>query len=194
MNSDMQKNVSRDRARARRKIAVREAGPGTGDRIAAFGMEVLGQSALPSRPVVAGYWPLGSEADVRPLLARVHGAGMRCVLPVVRARTSPLFFRAWSPGDTLVDGLLGTPQPDGEHETLRPDVILTPLLAFDGVGYRLGQGGGYYDRTLDALRAEGRVVAVGIALEAQRQDAVPRGPHDQRLDWVVTEAGAYRFG
>lgn len=194
MTVDAAKSALRERARDRRRLAAREAGPGAGRLIADFAMALLPTIALPPRPVVAGYWPAGSEADVRPLLERASGAGLRCALPVVESRSTPLSFRAWRPGAELVDGALGTRQPDDGCETVRPDVVLTPLLAFDAAGYRLGLGGGYYDRTLAALRAAGRVAVIGIGFAGQRMDAVPREDHDQRLDWIVTEAGVLTVG
>jgi 5-formyltetrahydrofolate cyclo-ligase len=183
----------REQARACRHAAAREAGAEAAQRIAAAGMEAVQACKLPARPVVAGYWPVGSEADTRPLMDRLMRAGVRVALPVVQSRSTPLIFRLWRPGDDLVPGLHGTLHPKADCETVVPDVVLAPLLAYDGAGGRLGQGGGYYDRTLAALRAEKPVIAIGVAFAAQAVDALPREVHDEPLDWLVSENGARRF-
>ena len=142
--------------------------------------------------VVSGYWPIDGELDVRPLMAALVARGHVCALPAVMGKRRPLAFRAWAPGQRLEAGVFGTSVPPGDAPEVTPALVLVPLVAFDGRGYRLGFGGGYYDMTLAALRAGGaRVLAVGMGFEAQRVDRVPRGPSDQRLDWVVTEAGAF---
>ena len=194
MARDDPKPALRERARSLRRKAMQDAGPDGGRRMAEHGMGVITKLSLPARPVVAGYWPVGAEADVRPLLEQAATTGMHCALPVVQSRSTPLLFRLWDRKTELVSGAHGTLQPDSTNETVTPDVVLTPLLAFDRVGFRLGQGGGYYDRTLADLRTQGRVVVIGIAFKAQEVDVVPRAPHDQPLDWIVTEVGARRFG
>lgn len=148
---------------------------------------------------IAAYWPLGDELDVRPLLLAAAECGV-AALPVVPDQPGPLAFRRWVPGLTLVSGRLGTWEPPAEAEPVVPAVLVIPLLAFDRRGHRLGQGGGYYDRTLAVLRAATEdgagakngcpPVAVGIAFACQEIPAVPVAPHDQGLDWVVTEQGA----
>ena len=183
------KTRARDRARAARLGAAR-ACPDAGGRIVDHFFQ-LAQAVGPARMggSIAGYKPVGSEADVWPLMERLDGRGVVCGLPVVQSRSTPLQFRRWRAGDALVPGLHNTLQPGVEAETVRPDVVLTPLLAFDATGYRLGQGGGYYDRTLAALRRSGNVMVIGIALSAQEVEAVPRSGHDEPLDGVATEAG-----
>ncbi|QQS14918.1 MAG: 5-formyltetrahydrofolate cyclo-ligase [Rhodospirillales bacterium] len=143
--------------------------------------------------VMAGFWSMGDEIDVRPLLARLSAEGYAIALPVTPARGAPLTFRAWSPGAALLRGPMGTSQPGPEAAIVEPDALLVPLLAFDDDGYRLGYGGGYYDRTLAALRARRAVTAIGVGFEAQRVDAVPRGPGDGRLDWLLTERAMLAF-
>ncbi len=142
--------------------------------------------AMPNAPV-AGYWPMGEEIDVRPLLTALAGLGYLCLLPVVVAPRLPLIFRLWSPGDALEEGVFATRHPPAIRPPLSPRVVLVPLLAFDRSGYRLGYGGGFYDRTLAALRSYGGVTAVGVAYADQEVDSVPHAAHDQRLDWIVTE-------
>ena len=143
------------------------------------------------RPV-SGYWPLGSEIDPRPALAALTEHGP-VGLPVVEGPARPLVFRRWRPGDPLVPGGFGTSVP-AAGEPMVPEVLIVPLLAFDGRGHRLGYGGGFYDRTLAALRGRGPVLAVGFAFGAQRVDALPTEPTDEPLDLVVTQEEVLRLG
>ena len=138
-------------------------------------------------PVVAGYWPIGDEIDTRPLLERLAALGCGLALPAVCGRM--LEFRRWMPGDGLVKGPFSTRQPCDKAGAVDPSLILVPLLAFDRRGFRLGYGGGYYDRTLERLRSDRAVTAIGVAYAAQAVAAVPHDSHDQRLDRVVTEDG-----
>lgn len=181
---------------ARRASVDAELGPaGRAAAAAAAAVTVRGRIRLDRDWVVSGYWPLSGEFDCRPLLQALHAEGHRIGLPVVAAKRTPLVFRQWAPGAPLVPGPFELLQPPEEAAELRPDMLLVPLLAVDRDGYRLGYGAGFYDRTLAALRARGpRPLAVGIAYEAQRVEAVPREPTDEPLDWLVTEAGAARFG
>ena len=139
--------------------------------------------------VVAAYWPMGDELDPRPLLERLEGMGCRLALPVVAARGQPLDFRAWAMGDPLEPGLHGTTHPLASAPPVTPDLVLVPLLAFDRRCFRLGYGGGYYDRTLESLRRHAQVRAIGIGFAAQQVEAVPTDAHDQRLDAIATEQG-----
>ena len=134
--------------------------------------------------VVAGFWPIDREIDIRPLLSALHTRGHPVVLPVTGPRDAPLTFRLWQPGATLLAERFGTFCPTGEER--RPEILLAPLLAFDRRGGRLGYGGGYYDRTLAGLPG---AVAIGCAYAALEVARVPTGPHDQRLDAVATESG-----
>lgn len=179
------KKTLRAEALARRRAARDDEGAAP-ERVRGLFMR-----QMPPAPgtVVAGYWPMGGELDVRPLLEAAHAAGARVALPVVAERHAALEFRAWRPGDVLEGGAHGTVHPPAAAPALVPDVLLVPLLAFDGRGWRLGYGGGYYDRTLAALRAERSVLAVGVGFAAQRLDAVPHEPTDQRLDRILTELG-----
>jgi 5-formyltetrahydrofolate cyclo-ligase len=141
---------------------------------------------IPPSPgaVVAGYWPIGAEIDIRPLLHTLHARGHPIVLPETPKRGNPLIFRLWYPGMAMLCEPFGTVRPTGEVAT--PDVLLVPLLAFDRAGRRLGYGGGYYDRTLPLLPG---AKAIGCAYAAQELDAVPAGDYDARLDAVATERG-----
>lgn len=146
--------------------------------------------------VVAGYWPFGSELDVRPLMTELATAGVALALPVTRALDLPLEFRRWQPGDALENGAHGISQPTPAAPVVVPNILLVPLLAFDAAGWRLGYGAGYYDRTLAVLRDRllaPRVLAIGLAYAVQEMAQIPHHAGDQRLDGVVTEQGARWF-
>jgi 5-formyltetrahydrofolate cyclo-ligase len=143
--------------------------------------------------VVSGFWPIKDEIDIRPLMTHLHGEGCRLALPVVHGRGQRLSFRAWQPGDPLESGVFGTLQPSAGCETLEPDVLLVPLLACDEEGWRLGYGGGFYDRTLEDLRRRRKVTAIGVGFDRQFVPEVPHGADDQRLDWLLTDRRACAF-
>lgn len=144
--------------------------------------------------VVAGYWPMAGEIDICPLLQRLSTLGYRLALPMVVAKGQPLVFRAWHPTLVPEAGLHGTRHPPTGAGRVAPNVVLVPLLAFDQAGFRLGFGGGYYDRTLTRLRRlrKGRVAAVGIAFAGQEVPWVPRQACDAALDLVWCERGVIR--
>jgi len=156
--------------------------------------QALETMAFPEGCVISAYWPMGSEIDPRPLIARLHEDGYPIALPVVTGAGNPLIFRAWRPGDRLEPDVFDTRVPLEYQPELTPRVLIVPLLAFDRAGYRLGYGGGFYDRTLTQLRASGPVLAVGIAHAAQEVAEVPRDGTDQPVDWIVTEAETIRIG
>jgi 5-formyltetrahydrofolate cyclo-ligase len=139
--------------------------------------------------IVSGFWPIGEEIDIRPLLHALHDRGHAIVLPVTPRRGESLTFRSWQPGDVLIPEKFGTMRPIGAAQV--PDMLLIPLLAFDAAGHRLGYGGGFYDRTLAALPGRFRL---GCAFAAQQVDEVPSGPYDMLLDAVATENGIIRCG
>ena len=153
-----------------------------------------GSKGCPEGCVVSAYWPIGSEIDPRALMHRLHEDGHPIALPVVAARARPLVFRAWRPGDPLEPAGLGTREPLADRPALTPRVLIVPLLAFDRAGYRLGYGGGFYDRTLTGLRRAGETLAVGVAYAAQEVAEVPHDGDDQPIDWLVTEAEAIEIG
>ena len=148
-------------------------------------------AALPAPQVVAFCWPIKHEPDVRAIVPRWARHGTRAALPVVVQEGAPLAFRHWAPETPLEPDRYGIPTPMA-GEWLIPDLILLPLNGFDGEGYRLGYGGGYFDRTLAALCP--RPLAVGVGFEINRLPTIRPESHDQRLDWLVTEAGAVRIG
>lgn len=140
--------------------------------------------------IVAGYWPMRSEIDPRPLMLAFAARGAQLALPVVAARDAPLVFRVWRNGDALIAGPHDTCHPLHAAPQAVPDIVLVPLAAFDRRGHRIGYGGGYYDRTLAALRAAREIVAVGVAFAVQEVETVPASPHDALLDLVLTDVEA----
>jgi 5,10-methenyltetrahydrofolate synthetase len=143
---------------------------------------------VPTTPIVAVYWPMAGEPDPREAMARWHRDGWALALPVVRERAAPLDFRAWAPGDPLEPGLLGTWQPR-EVVECRPDLLVIPCLGFDARGYRLGYGGGFYDRTLAAFEQAGpRVATLGVARDDAQLVGFEPQAHDCPLDAIVTES------
>jgi 5-formyltetrahydrofolate cyclo-ligase len=138
--------------------------------------------------VVAGFWPLPGEIDIRPLLHALATVGYEIVLPVTPERGQPLTFRKWNIDDALLTGRFGTRHTEGAQMT--PDFILIPLLAFDAQGNRLGFGAGYYDRTLAEHPAAFRL---GCAFAAQEFEQIPTSPTDIKLQAAATELGIRRF-
>lgn len=177
------------KAALRRECLSRRAGadPALGARITAH---VLADCPPPPGTIVAGFWPMGSEPDIRPLLEALHARGHAIALPVTPPRGQPLHFRAWQPGCEMAQGPLGTRFP-AAGAALLPDWLAVPLLAFDRTGARLGYGGGYYDRTLALLP---HATTIGIAYAFQEVSDLPTGPHDIRLDAIATEDGLVRPG
>lgn len=155
-------------------------------------LESVGDFALTEGSVVSGYWPISTEIDPRPLLAKLEARGLTIALPVVAARREPLVFRRWSLTDPLQEGPFETCHPLPEAPEVTPDLVFVPLLAVDRAGYRLGHGGGYYDRTLASLRARAEIVAVGIGFGIQLVDRVPHDGHDARVDWILTDRDLLR--
>jgi 5-formyltetrahydrofolate cyclo-ligase len=142
--------------------------------------------------VVSAFASMPDEFRMWPLLRRLHRDGHPLALPVMQGKGKPLIFRAWAPGDAMDTAVWGIAEPKADKPTLEPDILLVPLLAFDAEGRRLGYGGGFYDRTIRALRERKPVSAIGIAFDEQRVDAVPHLDYDERLDWVLTPSGPIR--
>ena len=144
--------------------------------------------------VVSGFWPMKEELDIRPLMFELFNQGCELALPVVTGKGQPLVFRAWRPGDALEQGVFKTLHPSPKREVVEPDALIVPLLACDREGWRLGYGGGFYDRTLRGLRTRRKVLAMGVAFDDQlRAEDVPHGPDDERLDWLLTDRRACAF-
>ena len=138
------------------------------------------------------YHAAGSELDPTPLRSRLPAGHV--ALPVATSRQGALVFRLHKTGEALVPDALGIPAPDLSAQPVLPDVVVTPLLAFDRRGGRLGQGGGHYDRTIANLRRMKTVFVVGLAYAGQELPKIPMEPHDQRLDAILTETEYLEFG
>lgn len=189
MSAVDEKAELRKRMRALRLVADQKQGPDASLELIHVFLPHVDELGLGAGTIVAGYWPIITEIDVRPLLARLAERGMVLALPVLSGRDRPLGFRRWQPTEELEEGALGTAHPPATSPELRPNVVLVPTLGYDWHGSRLGQGGGYYDRTLNHLRNEGHVIAIGVAYAAQRLAQIPCAPHDAPLDWILTEEG-----
>lgn len=171
----------------------RDGLPATYRRAAA---EAIAALSLPLADVppcaISSYSALGSEIDPSVLEARLRAAGHSICLPVMVGRTRPLMFRAWACGDPTEARTWGIREPLATAPEMSPAILLVPMLGFDRRGWRLGYGGGFYDRTLRALRAGGAVTAIGLAYDEQEVDAVPHLDYDEPLDWIVTPSGPIR--
>lgn len=137
-------------------------------------------------PTVSGYVAIGDELDVFPSLEALQEIGASIVLPVAGKSGEVLSFRPWRSGEELEKGRLSTYHPSAKTEAPDPDVLLVPLVAFDHQGYRLGFGGGYYDRTLSDLRGKKKIAAYGIGYDGQEVESIPREDHDAQLDGIIT--------
>ena len=195
----------------RRLIAEREAVPSSQRAAWAQCIDAHLQRGFPqlTQACVAFCWPYRGEYDARNLVRQLHQAGARIALPVVVASGSPLLFRQWTPDTPLLSGPLDIPYPGAQSPQLQPSHVLLPVVGIDAAGYRLGYGGGYFDRTLAALAATG--LAAGLATdlatpapgksaplviatgyELCRIPSIDPQPHDIPMDWLVTERGLYR--
>jgi 5-formyltetrahydrofolate cyclo-ligase len=146
--------------------------------------------ALPGL-AVGLYWPVRAEFDPRPLADRLRAQQRTVSLPAVTARRGSLEYRRWESGADMTAGTYGIPVPK-ERRLVRPDIVVVPLLGFDSANYRLGYGGGYFDRTIAAL--DPRPVTIGVGFETARLDTIFPRAHDIAMDIVVTEARLQRKG
>ncbi len=178
------KNAAKVRAAAHKELDEK-----AGAALAQGGLSFLGHTGP---AVVSGFFPYKSEIDLLGLMGRLNGDGWTTCLPIVLKAGQPLLFKAWAPGEATEPGAWDIPIPVGSAPVAEPDIMLVPLLAFDRAGYRLGYGGGFYDRTIEMFRAKKQLIAVGVAYAAQEVGEVVRGKHDQPLDWVLTENGPIR--
>ena len=183
--TELKKDMRRT-AKAARGRAFAVHGAHASETIAGHG---IGFVERPAPAVVSGFLAIGEEIDPSPLMRRLIGEGYRLCLPVMEGKGKPLVFRAWSPGEPLAETMWGIREPLPEAPALDPDIVLGPLLAFDAAGYRLGYGGGFYDRSIAEIRAQKPVLTIGLAYDELEVDAVPHTDYDERLDWVLTPSG-----
>ncbi|MGE3849468.1 MAG: 5-formyltetrahydrofolate cyclo-ligase [Gammaproteobacteria bacterium] len=174
-------------------LARRQALPAASREAATAAIVTHLRAGLPAPETLtlAFFAPFRAEPDLRPLVDEWRAAGARTALPVVVARGQPMEFRLWWPGAPVRRGAFSLPEPDGTP-LVTPQVVLLPPVGFDAEGYRLGYGGGFFDRTLAALTPA--PLKIGVAFEAARVESIRPQPYDVPLDFVITEAGVWRVG
>ena len=178
------------RAERERLIALRMALPPAERRAMGQRITTALQEIVAARPGVLGiYWPFRAEFDPRPLVDGLVSAGRQVALPVVIDRRGPLEYRAWAPGEALVAGVWDIPIPE-KRDIVLPAMVLAPVVGFDRAGYRLGYGGGYFDRTLASL--DPRPQAIGVGFGCQAIETIYPQPFDIPMDMMVTEAAIRR--
>lgn len=185
---ELDMNVAR-KARLREEALARRDALSADERAAAA--ETVASRPFPVAVVpgaiVSAFMPIRSEFNPLALLRRLADAGAAPALPVVQGRGKPLVMRAWSFGAPLERRQWGIREPGPEAPAVDPDILLVPFAAFDRRGYRIGYGAGYYDMTIAALRAKKRITAVGVGFAAQEVAELPAMPHDEPVDFVLTE-------
>ena len=179
------------RSQRQRLLALRIAATPAARRLWAQAIEAHLALLLGEQPtlLLGVYWPFKAEFDPRPLISRLVAAGSRIALPAVVDKKGPLEYRAWRPGDKLVDGVWNIPIPE-KRKIVVPKAVLAPLVGFDRGCYRLGYGGGYFDRTLAALSP--RPLAIGVGFELSRLETIYPQDFDIPMDVIVTEDGIRR--
>jgi 5-formyltetrahydrofolate cyclo-ligase len=188
MDMTSEKQEMRARARARRAGLAR-ALPDFPRQIPVY----LDELPIAAGARVSGYRALTEEADPSQLLQVLGARGCEICFPRVHLKAQPLWFHVPVAHEPWLPGAFGIPEPRPDWPRAFPSVLLVPLLAFDAEGYRLGYGGGYYDRTLAQFRVERDIIAIGIAFAGQEVPELPHDAQDQRLDMIVTERGVRRF-
>ncbi len=183
---ETQKQAMRAQARATRRAIPADFREDSAKAVAHMDLSFL--NAAPG--ILGTYYPVRSEFDCLPLAWRLAEEDWRLALPVI-VNGAPLEFHEWTLGAPVATGPFGIPQP-ADGQAVSPSHVLVPLLAFDRRCYRLGYGGGNYDRTLAALRKNGSVVAIGLAFDSQEVPEIPACPYDEQLDWILTPSGPIR--
>ncbi|WP_206080304.1 5-formyltetrahydrofolate cyclo-ligase [Pacificoceanicola onchidii] len=185
MSLDDLKKAARKAAFARRKTAFETRSPGQAGKLS----EVLaGYRGVP----LAGYMPIRTEISPMAAMEEAAAHGPVCV-PVIEAAGQPLRFALWEPDCEMVDGAFGARVP-ATLDYIEPELLIVPLVAFSKGGGRLGYGGGFYDRTLERLRAKRATLAIGFTFAAQEAEDLPLEPTDQPLDFIVTENAVIQPG
>ncbi|MEJ6745568.1 MAG: 5-formyltetrahydrofolate cyclo-ligase [Yoonia sp.] len=177
------KDAARKAAFARRKVA-HDSGVGTAAYLSAF---LAGHRGVP----LAGYMAMRTEIDPTAAMEEASAHGPVGV-PMILGAGQPLKFRLWEPGVEMIAGEFGAFIP-AEGDWMTPEIVIVPLVAYDLTGGRLGYGGGFYDRTLEGLRANQATLAIGFAYTAQQADSIPLEPTDQPLNLMITESGQTSF-
>ena len=187
--------VADQKARLREQtLALRDVFPAV---MRAAAAETIAARPFPLRiergMVVSGFSPMKTEINPIPLMRKLADAGVQLALPAIAGRGKPLIMRAWNFGDAFKAGQWGIREPVAEAPEIAPDILIVPLAAFDRSGHRIGYGAGYYDMTINALRAKKPVTAIGIAFATQEIPHVPATERDARLDLVLTERETIDF-
>jgi 5-formyltetrahydrofolate cyclo-ligase len=192
--SDLTETQSAKAALRTAALALRDALPPAERQAAA---EVIAAAAFPvaikSGMIVAGFSPMKTEINPIPLMRKLADLGAQLALPAIDGRGKPLIMRAWKFGDPFKAGQWGIREPMPSARQVDPDILIVPLACFDRAGHRIGYGAGYYDMTINALRAKKPVVAIGIGFAAQEIPQVPATERDARLDLVLTEREVIDF-
>lgn len=184
-------DVARFRSGERARLYARRREVGQAELVRQAEMVTAGLDRVlgaPGRVTVAGYWPIRGELDLRPWLTRAPDAGARVALPVVVEKGQPVEFHLWALGAKMTRGIWNIPVP-ADAQAVVPDIVLAPLLGVDAAGYRLGNGGGYYDMTLAALEEKPRVIGVGHEF-CPMKTIFPQ-PWDVPMDEVILGDGSY---
>jgi 5-formyltetrahydrofolate cyclo-ligase len=178
------------RAERERLLALRQGVPPGERRRLGAPIETELRALIAERPGILGvYWPFRAEFDPRPLIEWAIAAGRTVALPVVIDKKGPLEYRSWRPGETLVDGVWNIPVPE-KRDVVVPAIVLAPLVGFDRACYRLGYGGGYFDRTLASLSP--RPLAIGVGFEFQLLETIHPQSFDIPMGAIATETGTRR--
>lgn len=203
-------DIKTQKTRARHQAKTRRARVENPERAAIDLIRHLPYGIFQGR-IVGGFWPLPDEIDLRPLMSAINSMGVPLALPCTPRKGHPLTFRTWSTEQPLKAGPYGTKEPFESAKIVHPDLVLVPLLAFTDSGDRLGYGGGFYDRTLSALRnlfereeenhtdsdggniAQKSLFTCGVAFDAQRTDSLPVDRFDISLNAILTETGYIEF-
>ena len=185
------KAALRKDALRRRTAAFERLGAVCAEPVKELGLQLI--ERLAGR-IVSGYMPIRDELDPLPLMTALAASGRVLTLPVIETKWAPLIFRSWSLGEPLRTASFGLRVPLATAPSLEPEILLVPMTAFDSAGYRIGYGGGYYDRTLALFRANRKVTAIGIAFDEQEVPMFRHEAHDQRMDFLVTPTGVRTFG
>ncbi len=183
------KAALRAEALARRDALLASERQSAAEAIAARAFPV----AITPGTIVSGFMPMKTEINPLPLLRKLADAGAQLALPAIARRGLPLIMRAWKFGDPFKAGQWGIREPMPDASEVAPDILIVPLAAFDRAGHRIGYGAGYYDMTINALRAKKKAIAIGIAFAAQEIPKVPATERDARLDLVLTEREVIDF-
>jgi 5-formyltetrahydrofolate cyclo-ligase len=181
-----QKKNLREQAKATRSQAYARHCAAASESLAKYGIGFAGPA---EGAEVSAFLAIGEELDPLPLMRRLWAGGHAIGLPVMVGKAKALVFREWREGEPLREVQWGIREPQESARVIVPDVMLVPLLAFDCHGYRLGYGGGFYDRSIAEIRAAKPVITIGLAYDELEVDAVPHDDYDERLEWVLTPSG-----